>query len=707
MAMDEERKKSLSTITKLRMNLHNIDNKKDDSVPKSLSYNGGKFFLDGEHIPNAIIYDDDKIVWTKQRADGWEHGAFKPSANELSGVLHSAKSKDKEGIQVVSSVRLEATVIPTIFNCKRGLSPLKLDEKGVKKTDDIDFGKFKTDLNIPEKDDKDHKIPWVSTQLQLPPMVKANGFNNTVNVKDSKLCVTITIPAAFFDYHQHYEDKYKFNFFNCQIGVLGDTFDGFCTKYDPSAPEGKGEKYYWYGNVDTSETINLMAIGALEAAPTDATDGTTNGISQLAYDCAAKCNKDLSVMNLLGLTFPNPDDTFMSYMALCVTHDIDADYRREILGKVDPEFIGRPDVKEIAETYSDFFKKNFGIAYLMQGLSTSADLKDDFNEDDKKKLASYWQGTTKGCLAKNPTFNEVHQKLSRIIYINQTAGLQDYIDAGGKAWAKKVFDAISTKTEIKNMASVDVASLKNGLYHKYVMLLYCLDPDTDYASKLQTKILTFKLQFLQSYFKGSTESIVEGVTKQLSTIMLTKIMNGDAKLFGEIQTELSQMKNDLNIQSAADFNIKMNGLMVDVLRIGFFVGKMGSFYGKICGAAHTVADKLNLTTPGKALAVKVLGKLGIAVGFGFTLYTSISALCNWENLKPTQQAQLIVQTAQYSVNTLKMLLDIGNDINEYIQKKNYWELDEDIERNRLNTEGEVMDESVKEIESKYFNSYSS
>ena len=702
MAMNGGRTKSLSTITKLRMNLHNTDNKKDDSVPKSLSYNGGKLFLDGEHIPNATMHDDDKIVWTKQRADGWEHGAFKPNANGLTGVLHSTKSKDKEGIQVVSSVRLEATVIPTIFNCKRGLSPLKLDEKGApeigeKKTDDIDFGKLETDLNIPGKDDKDHKIPWVSTQLQLPPMGEADGFNNTVNVKDSKLHVTITIPATFFDYHKQYEDKYKFNFFNCQIGILGDTFDGFCTKYDPSAPEEKGERYYWYGNVvDTPETINSMAIGALEAAPTDATDGTTNRISQPAYDCAEKCNNDLSVMNLLDLTLPNPDDTFMSYMALCVTHEIDSDYRKNILGKSDPDFIGRPDVKKIAEKYSDFFKNDFGIAYLMQGLSTSADLKDDFNEDDKKKLVSYWQGTTKGCLAGKKSFNDVHRELSRIIYINQTAGLQAYLDAGG--WAEKVFDAISTKSEIKNMVSVD--TFHNGLYHKYVMLLYCLDPDTDYASKLQTKILTYKLQVLQNYFKGSTESIVEDVTKQLSTIMLTKIMNGDATLYGDIQTELSQMKNDLNIQSMADFNIQMNSLMVDVLRSAFFVEKIDGFYGKICGAADKVANKLKLASSGKILAVKVLGKLGIAVGFGFTLFTSISALCNWEHLKPTERAQLIVQTAQYSVNTVKMLFDIGNDLNEYIQTKNYWKTYEVIEMKRLDSEGKVMVESANGIESK-------
>lgn len=65
--------------------------------------------------------------------------------------------------------------------------------------------------------------------------------------------------------------------------------------------------------------------------------------------------------------------------------------------------------------------------------------------------------------------------------------------------------------EIKQMASVDMITAGNSPYHKYIMLLYCLDPKTNYPAKIKKDILDLKLKELQSNFRGNKKEIIDKV----------------------------------------------------------------------------------------------------------------------------------------------------------------------------------------------------
>ena len=78
----------------------------------------------------------------------------------------------------------------------------------------------------------------------------------------------------------------------------------------------------------------------------------------------------------------------------------------------------------------------FGIAYLLQGLLQSDESKKFFTEDDKQRLASYWQGVTTNTLSQDKDYAEANRLLNRLVFIKYTTmdddqTLQDYIDDGG------------------------------------------------------------------------------------------------------------------------------------------------------------------------------------------------------------------------------------------------------------------------------------
>ena len=102
----------------------------------------------------------------------------------------------------------------------------------------------------------------------------------------------------------------------------------------------------------------------------------------------------------------------------------------------------------------------------------------------------------------------------------------NYYHYTGDKWAKNLYDVISTRDAIQDMAIAEIITKGDSPFHKYVMLLFSLAPDTDYVEEIHTDILTYQLQELNEYFEGTEPEIVDEQIRDITNVFLSKLNSG-------------------------------------------------------------------------------------------------------------------------------------------------------------------------------------
>ncbi|XP_066919311.1 uncharacterized protein [Clytia hemisphaerica] len=646
------KKKMTSLLGDRSFEMKFVSNSNDEfkSVPQHMSYHQGELFIDGNHISNAEVYQNKKIVWSKRDNDGfWYHGIFTLRKNNCHAKCIMVKSKDFDCKQIISSTELTAAVA-NVYAMKKSVAeipdvPDKEDDQksGVKNEEFIEFGTMSVAITF----DAQTGEPQVESGICYPGMPEEEFFDSEVSYDEEtmKFHTKIKIDKDYLGRDGPFDqscDKYIIFEGDIETGVHH-RVDGVCYAYEPPEPETSGTKYKWVGDVIPSELFTKNADKAKEMAclrynhhdvdedfhhmqmNKDVNSPSGKYISYGALRFARSYYEgQLSVENL---QYSNPPDTeasnsmLMDRVSMCVTHDIDGDLRTNILGAADPDFIGFSDVKKIAEdpVFKKMFNERFGIAYLMQGLLQSDESKKFFTEDDKQRLVSYWKGTTTNCLSQDKDYAEAQRLLNRLITIEFTTmdddqTLQDYMDDGGAKWAENLYDVISTRESIQDMAIAEIITKGSSPYHKYVMLLFCLAPDTDHVKELHTDIVTYQLQELNEYFEGTEPEIVDEQIRDITNAFLSKLESGELEDFNEIKAQLMELKKDMGIESMNEFQETFATMVANAVNIAFFEIKEGSFKGRLCPAVKQVCDNYGITSK-----VKFMGKcvFGLAYAMGF------------------------------------------------------------------------------------------
>ncbi|XP_066928443.1 uncharacterized protein [Clytia hemisphaerica] len=543
-----------------------VSNSNDEfkPVPQHMSYHQGELFIDGNHISNAEVYQNKKIVWSKRDDGGrWYHGVFTIRNNGVTGKCILIKSKDFNCKQIISSTELEVKMVRNDYVMKKSVEEIPKDEdedkdgrkkmkKSTKNEEFIDFGTMCIAIHKDEVSNED----IVEAGIQYPGMNNEEFFGSPVGYDTDtlKFHVEITIDKDMFSDPDGFDRDYdRYISFEGYVDMMGQKVDGVCYVYDPACPDNEGAKYKWDGELthsdmflrnadkakkmaclryihtDPDEDFHHMQLNKKDDVNSPSKKYVSHGALQYTE---AYYDGELSTQNLEYANFPDSDaanSILMDLVSMCVTHDIDGDLRTNILGTADPDFIGFSEVKKIAEDekFKDTFGQKFGIAYLLQGLLQSDESKNFFTEDDKQRLVSYWKGTTTNCLSQDKDYAEAQRLLNRLVHIENTTiddnqSLQDYLDDGGEKWAKNLYEAISTYDSITSMAMADSITKGNGPYHKYVMLLFCLAPDKEYCDLLHSDILTYRLQELHEYFDGTEEEIVDKEIKDVVKEFMSK-----------------------------------------------------------------------------------------------------------------------------------------------------------------------------------------
>ncbi|XP_066916725.1 uncharacterized protein [Clytia hemisphaerica] len=708
------KKKMTSLLGDRSFEMKFVSNSNDDfkPVPQHMSYHQGELFIDGNHISNAEVYQNKKIVWSKRDDGGrWYHGVFTIRNKGVTGKCILIKSKDFNCKQIISSTELEVKMVRNDYVMKKSVEEIPKDEdedkdgrkkmkKSTKNEEFIDFGTMCIAIHKDEVSNDD----IVEAGIQYPGMNNEEFFGSPVGYDTDtlKFHVEITIDKDMFSDPDGFDRDYdRYISFEGYVDMMSQKVDGVCYVYDPACPDNEGAKYKWDGELTHSDMFSRNADKAKKMAclryihtdpdedfhhmqlnkKDDVNSPSKKYVSHGALQYTeAYYDGELSTQNLEYANFPDSDaanSILMDLVSMCVTHDIDGDLRTNILGTADPDFIGFSEVKKIAEDekFKDTFGQKFGIAYLLQGLLQSDESKKFFTEDDKQRLVSYWKGTTKNCLSQDKDYAEAQRLLNRLVHIENTTiddnqSLQDYLDDGGEKWAKNLYEAISTYDSITSMAMADSITKGNGPYHKYVMLLFCLAPDKEYCDLLHSDILTYRLQELHEYFEGTEEEIVDEQIKDVVKEFLSKLQTGELEDFNNVKAELLELKNEMQIDSMGEFSDTFANMCAGAMNYAFFQTQEGSFKGRLCKGIKKMCDDYNIISK-----ITLVGKLVMGLGYAVGFYNCVKCLMKWDTLSDDQRATLVVDCMRYGTDIMKALFDIAADIDASLISGNWsWKL---------------------------------
>ncbi|WP_066498719.1 hypothetical protein [Abyssisolibacter fermentans] len=471
------------------------------------------------------------------------------------------------------------------------------------------------------------------------------------------------------------------------------SFSGDIYKYDCTKSDNRGEKYTIKGKVKDSEFINMLKM---EISNQKTINYDIEHSLKAIEDAKLLIEEvNLSVEDLFTLPAPdmnNLHELSFSKLKALMLYAIDDGWRKwfgekkpvvgpnETLRERDIELLENEDVQT-------FLNDKFAVGYLTQAFSKSTDKKiqDKFKKmaNVNKKLGYFWKGNTDKCFSKYKGYNIASASLMDSAYTECVSGLQKYINDNPEGWAKKLYDYCTTEVTLIGLAMQSTLDGRNRLTHLTTML-HALDPiarinTTDkkkisYATSLYERVMDVRLNKIISNFTATgEEDFVEFLTeffKQYFNSLLAEDKWGD-EVRKAGKEDLAQLMEEYKVNDVNALVSAMGNIIADAVSIlrdlkdiplPKRLNKLAEKYPKVCKSF------------GRALAIGV---------YGYSIFASVQAFMNWNELKPQEKVQAVI-------DTLDVCVSIFNDMVKFKAAKTLTSAEKSIEE-LMKASGEIKD----------------
>ena len=627
-------------------------------LPTSIMMRRRQLFIDKKFVKEMFISNDKEISWCRRVESGfWEHGHLKLLRNGLCGKGFIALTKRKNDEEALLHAQVKAHFKVIIYNCdksKEEIDPPDENKKIKLPRRSLTWetcGSFEMGFKYDPAMEK-----WSAVEIGRMGERKPNGSSLSED-GDSNLTVTVDFPPKLYKYAEHVKLYGTFD-------PMYDTFQGYCTEYDPDAADSCGKTYGWRGN---NPSYSEYDKDELELARKELLKGKMHnkaniGLStpyvegnlevskwrvpsKMAMALHNQMKGSLSINDLFTLTPPDSTELHNRTFALmekCMKYEMAEEDRKAVLGETRPILSGAEEA--VAAAHKEFIGTRFAHCYLMNALSHQDSFNDRISDTQKNQLLYFFAGNDKdGCMSTDQDYRASNNDLARLAFIGLCPHVQDYIDDDGPGWAQQLYDHITTPEKLLQFALVSEVDQDNAKIQKQAMVLYCLDPEKDLGCDFYTKVMMMKLQVNYDYFNGSDE-VVDDMMDIIGDILenlVQKILAGDDKenlgnIVDQCQDELEELRKEL-AEDGKDMMTTMVDFVTQVVQQGGF---KGDFWDRYFESGKYVIESIKPRIVGTALKW-MCGMVLPAIGLFFT----IKAFTNFDQLTPEQRASVILDAS--------------------------------------------------------------
>ena len=639
-------------------------------MPTSLLIHRRQLYVDKKFVNETFISNDKEISWCRKMEDGlWEHGCLRLFGNNRMGSGFIALTKNKNDEDPVLHAELTAHYKVNIYKCDKSYEEIDPpDDDGVKTRARLprsdltwyECGAFEMGLKYdPEVED------WAAIEIgQVDEFDDLDGCIKLDEDENDHLTVDIPVPPKYAKYTEHIKLFGTFDAFY-------QTFQGYCTEYDPEAADLAGKTYGWRGTYDTwkefdddelekarkfllkskihSKTVIGLSTGGVKR---EMDRNQSQVFSRMALHLKDKVKNSLSVDDLYTLTPPDPTELHNRTFALmekCMKYDMADEDREAVLGDAKPILSG-PE-QDVADAHQEFIGVRFAHCYCMNALSRQDSFDDRISDTRRNQLLYFFAGDEENnCMSTDQDYRSANNDLARLAFIGLCPRIQDYIDDDGPGWAQQLYDYITTPDKLIEFAMISEVDQDCAKIQKQAMVLYCLDPDQDLGMDFYNQVMMTKLQINFDYFNGSDECVddmIDIIGDILNILVETILAGDDEELVGQIkdqcQEELQELQDELD-QYGQDRMTVMNDFITQVILKGGFTG---DFWDRYFAAGKGILDTMEPPIVGKALKW-MCGMVLPSIAFFFT----IQAFTNFGNLTTTQRAAIILDASSTALSMI-------------------------------------------------------
>lgn len=447
------------------------------------------------------------------------------------------------------------------------------------------------------------------------------------------------------------------------------TFKGQLYRYDQTGAQNRGESLTLAGTCSNWQTMQQYSAALTAAhmarAPDPALLATATGDEatppRFALAAALTDSVPLTVEALYSLPAPDPQQLHQNCFGTLKNLMLYAlpDEQVAWFGEKKPEVgPGQPlsasEVKLLDDaTIKSFFTDQFSVGYLTQAFIASSDpqIAGAYASvpDAADRLAYFWQGTGETCFPQLKGYNLASAQVLDLTYAAMVPGLQPYLDDTSTDWGQKLY-LYCTQTKILEGLALQTTLDGQSRIQAVAMLLHALSPtatvksasgkDVSYATALYEAVVNVRLDRVRQNFITTGNADDAAFLTGFLRLYFQQIQDGTGGWSDEVrQAALADMQ-----ATEAQFEVDhLDALMQHA-------GDAVSVLLTALQAATNMPLPLRLkhwADENPKIAGRIGGALTMAM-LSLSCVTVISEFANWKQLRPDEQAQVVVNAVDFA-----------------------------------------------------------
>ena len=344
-----------------------------------------------------------------------------------------------------------------------------------------------------------------------------------------------------------------------------------------------------------------------------------------------------------------------------VVYGMDDSWREQLTSAVKPLLT---DIEKAAyQEHAALYENRLADRYLLQqlgGVSKAAGgFSTPLSQSEQDKLTCFWNTNVN----KEDGYYEQSYRITQLAYEEACPRIKQYVDAGGGAWAKRLYEALSTKAALEQAC---LAFIGSGWHmdqiNRNAELLTALSPALDQTLGQQ------KCNYGTLYHSKITSKLVEQFnlsTDLTSDTAVTSLKQFLGQWLQDLSTEIAERLQDPNLQPPLDPGQKA---ALQELNDELFEAqnKAGGFValGAELGEQVATMQGSNLLAKLQAWAGQSkwpgrIAKLLVVGGFCYGVIQVIGAFKGWASLSDAAKAQNVIGVVELGVDLCSLVTDLA------------------------------------------------